>query len=223
MVRLHVNIWSRNAKSLAIHKLKKKVCTSIAYIPIWLTLLEKHRISKSAVSTGCLGVVQEYGEWTFWETPQPKKKHPTHVWLCSVGTADHVMLCHVPALRQKRAYRLVIAVPGLDHEPFERCAHVDGRKRDVHQVAWNQGRRRVHLQPVRTRHALRVFRLITRVPGRHVLARDLQHIVGDGPGAGSLDHNQQQRHHRRYDCPGRDRRLRTTGLHCHGDYRGTVR
>jgi len=134
------------------------------------------------------------------------------------------MLCRVPAFRQKRAQHPAVVVPGLHHEPLERHGDADGRERDVHQVAWNHGRGRVHYQPVRARHALHVFRPVTRVPGRHVRARDLQHLVGDGPDAGSLD-QQQQHHHRprghRHDFPQRRRRrTRTTGLHRHRGYRG---
>jgi len=138
------------------------------------------------------------------------------------------MLCHVPAFRQKRAEYSAVAVSGLDHEPFERRGHADGRQRDVHQVAWNDGRGRVHRQPVRARYALHVFRPVTRVPGCHVRARDLQHFVSDGPGTGSLDQQQQQhRDHRprdrRYDCPGRRLRPRTKGFQRHRGYHGTIR
>jgi len=98
-----------------------------------------------------------------------------------------VVLLRVPARRQKRTDHLAVGVASLHHEPFERQDRADGRERDVHQVAGHYGRGRVHRQPIRARRALRVFRSVTRMSGRHVRARDLQHVVGDGPGAGNPD------------------------------------
>jgi len=138
----------------------------------------------------------------------------------AVGTADHVMLSRVPARRQKRTDHLAVEVAGLHHESFERQDRADGRERDVHQVAGHHGRGRVNRQLVRARHTLRVLRLVTRVSGRHVRARDLEHVVGDGPGAGSPDQeHQQQRHDRLY---GRGRHTCATGFCRHRDYRAVL-
>jgi len=135
----------------------------------------------------------------------------------AVGTADHVMLSRVLARRQKRADRLAVEVAGLHHEPFERQGPVDGRERDVHQVSGDHGRGWVHRQLVRARDALRVLRLVTWVSGRHVRARDLELVVGDGPGA-DQEHQQQ----RRGRLHGRSRHTCATGFCRHRDYRAVL-
>jgi len=89
----------------------------------------------------------------------------------------------VRAFRQESAEHSAVKVPGLDHETLERRGTVDGGERQVDQVAGDRGR--VHQKPVGTRHPLRVFCRVARVSGRHVLARDLQHVVGDRLGAGA--------------------------------------
>lgn len=108
----------------------------------------------------------------------------THERLHAVTAADHVvgLDAAIAARRQKSAEHAVVGVPGLHHEPFERRGPVDRAERHVDQSAGHDGHR-VYQQPVRARLVLEVLRRVARVTRPHVLARDLQHFVGDRVGA----------------------------------------